>query len=265
MNAARPRWRLAGYLLTALLFYAVFLAATMPASWMGTLLNRLTGGTVSVQQATGSFWHGSGHLTVRAGSAQAIQARVNWSIQPLWLLAGKLQTQVESSGDVDLRATIRLGYRSLAVRDGSGGFPLSAASAVYFPLTLATLTGRVQFSAARLAVDASGLHGAAEMKWLNAGSRIGGLGELGDYRLTLTGQGATAAILVDTLRGEVQLNAKGEWQIQGDGMLTLDGTLATGGRETALTPLLTLLNARRNGSEYSFNIRTRIPSPLPLR
>jgi hypothetical protein len=265
MNTARPRLHLAVYLLAALLFYAVFLLVTTPASWMGVLLNRLTRGTVDIQRTNGSFWHGGGDLAVRAGTAQAMQVRVNWSIQPLWLLAGKLQTQVESSGDIDLRATIRLGYRSVDVRDCSGGFPLTTASAIYVPLTLATLTGRVQFSAARLAVDSSGLHGAAEVKWLNAGSRMGGLGEVGDYRLALAGQGAAAGIQVDTLRGDAQLNAKGEWQIQGDGMLTLDGTLTPGSHEAALTPLVTLLNARRNGNQYSFNIRARVPSPLSFR
>jgi len=264
MTVARPRWRLAGYLLTALLFYAVFLIATLPASAMGMLLSRLTGGAASLQLPTGSFWHGSGELAIRSGTPQTLRARVSWSIQPFWLLIGKLQTQFESSGDIEARTTLRLGYRSLDVRDCSGSFPVSTASAIYFPLTLASLTGQVQFSAEQLALDSSGVHGTLEIKWLNAGSRMGGLADLGDYRLTLTGQGAAVGILADTQRGEVPLNTKGAWQLHGGGTLSLDGTLGAGNREAALTPLLTLLNARRTGDVYTFSIRTHMPSPLPL-
>jgi len=263
MTAARPRWRLIGYVLTALLLYAVFLVVTMPATWMGTALTRLSGGAAGLQRATGSFWHGSGDLAVRTGAPQALQTHLSWSIQPYWLLAGRLQARLEASGDVDAHATIRLGYRSVDIRDCRGSFPAGTASAVYFPLTLASLTGRVQFSAERLAIDSGGAHGALEIKWLDAGSRMGGMADLGDYRLMLTGQGAAVSILADTQRSEVQLNAKGDWQIQGDGMLNVDGTLAPGSREAALTPLLTLLNARRSGNAYTFSVRTPLPSPLP--
>jgi len=86
--------------------------------------------------------------------------------------------------------------------------------------------------------------------------------DLGDYRLMLTGQGAAIGLVADTQRGEVQLNGKGGWQLQ-DGGFNVEGTLAPGSREGALTPLLTLLNARRTGNVYEFGIQTRIPSPLP--
>lgn len=263
MTATRPRRHRIVYLLSALLFYVVFLIATIPANWMGAVLARLSGGAAGLQRTSGSFWHGSGELALRTGTPQSLRVRVSWSIQPYWLLAGKLQAQLESSGDIDARATARLGYRSIDVRDCRGGFPLSTASAFYFPLTLAAPTGRIQFASEHLALESGGVHGALELKWLNAGSRMAGLTDLGDYRLMLTGQGTAVAILADTQRGEVQLNGKGEWQLQGNGALNLDGTLAAGSREAALTPLLTLLNARRTGSVYEFSVHTRIPSPLP--
>ena len=78
-----------------------------------------------------------------------------------------------------------------------------------------------------------------------------------------SGQGAAIGLVADTQRGEVQLNGKGDWQLQGDGTLNIDGTLAAGNREAVLAPLLTLLNARRVGNAYDFSVHTRIPSPLP--
>jgi hypothetical protein len=257
------RQRPIAYLLTAILFYAVFLIATLPADWMGTLLTRFTGGAVGLKRASGSFWHGSGDLAVRTGASQTLQTRIGWTIQPYWLLAGKLQARLESSGDIDARATIRLGYRSIDIRDCDGRFRAAAASAVYFPLTLAALTGQAQFFAERLALDSGGIQGTLDLKWLNAGSRINGMTDLGDYRLVLTGQGAAVGILADTQRGDVQLNAKGSWQAQGDGALSVDGTLTGGSREAVIAPLLALLNARRAGNAYEFSVRARIPSPLP--
>jgi len=262
MTAIRSRWRPITYLLSALLLYAVFLIVTVPASWMGTLLARLTGGAADLQRTTGSFWHGNGELALHTGAPQSLQAHVSWSIQPYWLLAGKVQARFESSGDIDARATARLGYHSIDVRNCRGGFPLSTASAFYFPLTLAALTGSIQFTSEQLTIEPGGIHGALEVKWLNAGSRMAGMTDLGDYRLVLTGQGAAIGLVADTQRGEVQLNGKGGWQLQ-DGGFNVDGTLAPGSREGALTPLLTLLNARRTGNVYEFGIQTRIPSPLP--
>lgn len=255
--------RRAIYVLTGLLAYALFLLINLPASTMHELLTRVSRGTVAIQQPQGSFWNGSGELVVRSQMGQPLRTRLTWSIEPLWLFAGKVQTQLQASGDAELQGTIRIGYRQLTVSNATATLNAEAAGAFYAPLSLAAPTGSVRISTEHLQLDSGGLQGVAQLTWLNAGSRMSGLSDLGDYRLSVAGAGATATIGVETVRGEVAVNGEGKWQVTGDGSLRLDGTITPGSREPALAPLLSLIGARRNGNQYAFGISTRLLPPLP--
>lgn len=254
--------RRAIYVLVGLLAYALFLLINLPASTLHELLTRVSRGTVAIQQPEGSFWNGGGELVIRSPMGEPLRTRLTWSIDPLWLFAGKVQAQLRASGDAELQGTIRIGYRQLAVSDVTATLNAEAASTFYAPLSLAAPTGSIRISTEHLQLDSGGLQGTVQLTWLNAGSRMSGLSDLGDYRLSVAGAGATATIGVETVRGEVAVTGEGKWQVTGDGSLRFDGAITPGSREPALAPLLSLIGARPNGAQYRISTTARVPPPV---
>jgi hypothetical protein len=264
VSGAAPRGRWLGLVAAGVGLYAAFLAATLPAAWMGELLARAGSGALSLEAPQGSFWNGSGVLTVRAPGGTALAAPLTWHIQPLWLFTGRLRARVEASGELKLNSEVTLAYRRARLSALEAELPAGAAGAFYAPALLVAPTGQLHVTAQEFELGAAGARGELHLTWSAAGSRLGGLGELGDYRLVVSGQGPTADLRLETLRGEVQLAGRGQWQAS-DGQLRLDGTIAPGAREPSLAPLLALLRAQRNGDQHAFNLVTRLPLPALLR
>lgn len=249
------RWLLLGLL--GLLCFALFLVVTAPAQWMGQLMARASDGRVSLHAARGSFWDGAGTLSISG----TLNTDLRWSLQPLWLFAGQLRARLEANGDVNLRAEAALAYRDLRFSQVEAALPANAIGVLYAPAQLLSPTGDLQLAATELRIGPGGVHGEARLTWLRAGSRLGGLTELGDYLLVANGQGQDVALRVNTLQGSIQLDATGNWQATRNGAVLLEGTLATQGREAALVPLTALLKAQRDGQRFRFRIENRMPFP----
>jgi hypothetical protein len=255
------RWRLIAYVAAGALFYALFLAATLPAWWMEKLLDHLGQGQVALRDTSGTFWNGEGLLSVRAPGQRVPPARVQWALKPLGLFTGEIQTDISASnGDIEGHATLRLGYHRLGVTAVDITLPAALTGAVYAPASLAAPTGRLRILSSSAELSAAGLSGDIQLDWLNAGARFGGLAEIGDYRLTISGHGPSAGLHLDTLRGKTTLTAQGEWQLSGNGALSLEGALSAGEHDAVLLPLLP--NPRREGDQHRFTLQTSLPVPL---
>jgi len=253
------RWQTIGLVLAGLALFAGSLVITAPARWVGVLLSRSTQGQWQLRDTAGSVWRGSGTLSMNAVGAEAFATRLTWSIQPWWLLAGKIRAELSSPDPGDLHVGVAVGYHSLQLSDAEAKLPATLITALAPTASLFAPTGTLHFSTHDLTLNSQGLAGELQLRWLGAGGRLAGVGELGDYLLVATGQPDGVALRGETLRGEVRLDLHGQWQLTGDGTLTLDGSVAASGpRETALAPLLTMLNARREGDRQVF----RYSSPL---
>lgn len=253
-----PRLAAAGIAL-----YLVFLVATLPAGWAGELLARVTQGQLRLQDPQGSLWRGSGTIALQRAGAQ-LHNRVHWNLQPLWLLTGRLRAEVRSEGDIALQAIVSFGYRRLRVQDLSGEFAAGHAQAFYAPAMLLSPTGQVKVNASEFELGKSGFSGEARLTWSGAGSKLGGAAEIGDYLLIANGRDGAAALRVETLRGDIKIDARGSWQAKTDGSLALEGSLVPGNREAALGPLLAALNVRKDGDRYPIRLNTRLPLPAIL-
>lgn len=256
MNAA-GRWRWVLFGLLGVLCFGLFLVVTAPAHWMGLLLARASDGRITLHAARGSFWDGAGTLSISG----TLSSDVRWSLQPLWLFAGQLRARLEAEGELNLRADAALAYRDLRLNQVSALLPANALGALYAPAQLLSPTGELQLAATELRIGPDGVHGEARLTWLRAGSRLGGLTELGDYLLVANGQGRPVALQVKTLQGSIQLDATGSWQANREGGIQLEGTLGAQGRESALVPLISLLKAQRDGQVFRFRIENRVPFP----
>jgi general secretion pathway protein N len=264
-TAVANRWRGLAYLGAGLCAYVLFALITLPAYWADWLLNRVSHNDVRILQSEGTLWNGSGNLVIQSAGQERMQTRIVWELQPLWLFTGKLQARLRSpDSNSPLNTTIRIGYHHLTLREVEATVPMSVLSAFNPAVELVAPSGRLQITAQQTTLTPAGLEGDAQLTWLGAGARMGGLSEIGDYRLVVNGRGATAELRVETLRGDVAVTAQGEWQAQGEGLLRLSGTVAPGGREQTLAPLLAMLNAQNNNGQYSWTLTSRFSPALLL-
>jgi hypothetical protein len=243
--------------------YVLFALITLPAYWADWLLNRASQSAVRIQQPEGTLWSGAGNLVLQSAGQERLQTRIAWELQPLWLFTGKLQARLNSpDSNTPLNATIRIGYRHLTILDVDATLPMSVFSAFNPAIDLVAPSGRLQISAQQATLTPAGLEGGLQLTWLDAGARMGGLNEIGDYRLVVTGRGPTAELRIETLRGDVAVAAQGEWQTQGEGLVRLSGSVSPGNREQSLGPLLAMLNAQNNNGQYSWTLTRRLPLAL---
>jgi len=156
-----------------------------------------------------------------------------------------------------LNATLRIGYHHVSISDVDAAIPVSVLSAFIPAIDLVAPSGHLQITAQQATLTPAGLDGGMQLTWLGAGARMGGLNEVGDYRLVVNGRGPTAELRIETLRGDVGVTAQGEWQAQGEGLVRLTGNVTPGNREQTLRPLLTMLNAQNNNGQYSWSLNSR--------
>jgi general secretion pathway protein N len=280
-TVAKRRWRGLVYLGAALCGFAGFLLITLPAYWADWLVSRASHNTVRIQQPEGTLWDGTGNLVIHSAGQERMQTRIAWELQPRWLFTGKLQVRLSSRDggntapaysalppsmavvSAPLNATLRIGYRHLSISDVDAAVPVSVLSAFNPVIDLVAPSGHLQITAQQATLTTAGLEGSVQLTWLGAGARLGGLSEVGDYRLVVNGRGATAELRIDTLRGDVGITAQGEWQAQGEGLLHLTGNINPGSREQTLRPLLAMMKARNNNGQYNWAVNSRF-SPAQL-
>jgi hypothetical protein len=264
MTASQIRWRWWQLAVTGVLLYVLFLAITLPAYWLSDLVIRASRGMLRLEATQGSVWDGSGNLVVRHSGPAALTSRIHWNFQPLALFTGRLQVELQARGDLAVKGQVALGYHTLHLGNIEAELPATLIQAFYTPAALLSPTGTLRASAAELELGRSGLAGEGKLTWLGAGGKFGGIGEIGDYQLVVSGQNGPANLRLETLRGDLRLDARGSWQLNTDGLLQLDGTLTAGPREAMLAPLLTMLNARKEGDRHAFQISTRLAPPAFL-
>jgi general secretion pathway protein N len=249
-----------GYALLGAVFYLVFLLATVPAAWLAWGLARATQGAVSLSAPVGSAWSGSGGLVLhRAPEPPRQLGRVRWGVNPLWLVTGRLGigATLDIAGGGEARARLRVGPGSVVVPELTASFAAQALPGLYSPAALLDPKGRVELRAEDLALGSSSVAGRAEINWQAAATGLSSVQPLGDYRVTLEGQGAAATVKLETLSGELQLSGTGQWQA-GTGQLNFTGTAAARSRAEELGTLLRLMGPDQGGGRHAFSFNLAI-------
>jgi general secretion pathway protein N len=236
----KTRWLL--YAVFGLVFYLLFLIIEMPASWFAWGLNRYTQGTVRLDPTAGSLWGGKGRLVIYYPPTTLHEfGQTEWRINPLWLIAGRVQLFVQTSHqDRQIKTTLGVARNSFMLKDTEAELPAVFVAQLYKPLSLISPQGKVRISAADLTFAPEKLEGAAALEWLNAGSSLSSVQPLGDYRLDITGAEKNAALKLTTLRGDLEISGTGQWQLP-DGRITFTGEAVAARREKELEPLMQLL------------------------
>ncbi len=267
MIDARRMRKGAGYLLLGLTLYLLFLIADLPAVWLAEAATRWSNGVVMLATPRGSFWGGSGELHA-GGAATGVRhlGTLQWRVNPLWLLAGRVQLTMQLDGPAARgQASLRVGLRQINVQDLATTLPAQLIALVYPPAAFFAPTGTIEVKAPNIELSREGLVAVVEAQWLGAGGRFTAPSGLGDYRVELTGRGETAIFRITTLRGNLELVGDGQWHITGEGDVQFLGGATPRGDAAQLEPLLKVLGPDLGNGRREIRFNARVPLVRQLR
>jgi len=231
--------------------YLVFLAATLPASWIHYALERASGGALALGETRGTIWNGRGALAARSGDGFRAIGDIQWRSNPLSIFTGKLNIAVTGSAPgADLKVNVGVGLRSLRVQNLDASIPVSMLEPAIPGAALVKPQGRVRVTADSLEIGPASVRGAATADWSEAG--MSGIARVGDYRLQVTGNGDSAAIKLATLRGDLRVRGDGQWTAKEPGVVRMRGVAETSPGRKELEPLLTLVAGGGSGNMRQF-------------
>lgn len=246
------------YGLGGLALYALFLVLTAPAAWLAGRLPGLTQQRVALAAPQGSLWYGSGDLllTLPGAGTQNI-GRAHWRIQPLALFTAKLRYAVELQlVDGRLAGSLYATRDGVVVDELQGRLSAPGAARLYPPLGLFDPAGEVTVRASAFGLAQRQVSGQAELTWQGAASNLSAVKPLGDYRLTVTGQGQSARLRLETVKGSLSLTGEGLW-MPTVGALQFNGMARPLERAADLEPLLRLLGPDRGAGQRSLSVNAR--------
>lgn len=241
--------------------YLFFLVSLAPASWLAWAVNQKSDGAVSLTQTQGTIWSGEGRLGIPTKLTHSIDlGLISWHLNPWQLLTGAINlgiTAQSSSRQIVTDVNIRRGKIQLV--DTSLELPAQLAKEFYAPAALIAPSGQIHIKSDNWIVTPDGVEGEIELLWRSASSALLDNQPLGDYRLVATGKGPRLQLRLITLKGDLELNASGGWDIMGSGALNLSGTARARTKSEQFEPLLVLLGKNRGKGARKFNINIRLP------
>jgi general secretion pathway protein N len=254
----KTRWLL--YAVFGLVFYLLFLIIEMPASWLAWGLNRYTQGTVRLDPIAGSLWGGKGRLVIYYPPTTPHEfGQTEWRINPLWLIAGRVQLSVQTSHqDRQIKTTLGVARNNFMLNDTAAELPAPFIARIYPPLSLISPQGKVRISTEGLTFSPDKMQGAAALEWLNAGSSLSSVQPLGDYRLEITGAEKNANLKLTTLRGDLEFTGQGQWQTH-TGQLQINGSALPRARAGELESLLNMIGPDQGGGRRALTINASHP------
>jgi general secretion pathway protein N len=197
--------------LLALLFGGIFLGgliAFAPASLMGSILERASGGMLTLAQTKGGLWQGSGVALLRQKSSYQMLGSYRWHLK---IFSAALQVQAGEATPMTVRYIPFAGR--INVDNLHLTLPASIISIAAPQLGPYQLMGSFEASSDHLTLNAGSMDGQINVDWLNAASALSAIRPLGDYRIVLQGNGATLDAQLSTLSGKLQLDAKGSYDM----------------------------------------------------
>ncbi|MDR2836985.1 MAG: type II secretion system protein N [Azonexus sp.] len=256
-------WSLAGMVAMALTALAF-----LPAAWLAPLVERETGGRLTLGDAEGTVWRGSaligGKVEKTADGGEAVTpllpGRFVWRLSPLILL-GQVDLELANPdalgesgelGELGQPLKLRGNWRQFALDAAALRLPGERLASLGAPLNTIQPAGRLLLAWGPLQFtrleEGWRINGSMNLRIDDLASRLSPIKPLGSYRLALAWQGEEAPLTLTTAQGPLLLNGNGVWA---NGRLRFSGAAAAAaGQEEGLANLLNLLGQpRREGDK----------------
>jgi general secretion pathway protein N len=221
-----------------------------PASWMSMLVEKQTGGRLTLGDAQGSLWHGSAFIGGAPSGSDPVTpllpGRFEWRLSPLALLG---QVDLDLANPDALAQAVRVtgSWNQWQVNPGSMILPAERLAGLGAPLNTIQPAGRMRlvWTALQLSRDGNAIavNGTTTLHMDDIGSRLSPIKPLGAYQLAMDWRGRQAALELKSVRGPLLLSGSGSLT---NGRLKFSGKAeAEEGQEDRLANLLNLLGQRR--------------------
>jgi general secretion pathway protein N len=224
--------------------------ASFPAAWLGPIVERQTGGRLTLGDAQGTLWRGSAFLGGAPGAGGAVTpllpGRFSWRLSPL-VLVGHVALQLENPLALSQPLRVDGNWSQWQVSPAELLLPAEGLSGLGAPLNTLAPSGvmRLSWSALELVrqPQAVAVNGRTVLTMSDMGSRMSPVRPLGSYQLAMDWQGQQARLNLTTVRGALLLSGSGTLD---RGRLQFSGQAsAANGYEETLGNLLNLLGQRR--------------------
>ena len=236
--------------LLVVLVVAATVLAFLPAAWLGPLVERQTGGRLTLGDAQGTLWRGSAFIGGAPGVGGAVTpllpGRFSWTLSPLVAL-GQVSMTLENPQALANPVRVEGSWSQWQVNAGELLLPAEGLSGLGAPLNTLAPSGRIRLSWNTLDLlrqqRAVTLQGRTVLSMSDMGSRMSPVKPLGSYEMIMDWRGPQADLTLRTVRGALLLSGSGMLQ---NGRLRFSGqATAADGYEDALGTMLNLLGQRR--------------------
>jgi len=244
--------------LTGAIAYAMFLVATVPASWLAARIARETDGALRLQDPQGTFWAGSAHALVTSAAGQLALDRVQWRFAPLELAAGRAAFDFSAVGrGLEARARIGRGLSEWIAGPVTASLDASLAASSVPMLAAWRPEGRIHLDVANVRWNDLGrATGTAHLTWDGAMVSLSDVRPLGRYALDASADQGPAHITISTVEGPLRIAGKGTFAPPS--RLDFSGEARGEGPDAgALEPLLNLIGPRRADGSRAIDVRTK--------
>jgi general secretion pathway protein N len=228
--------------LTVLLFF--------PATWLGPIVEKQTGGRLTLGDAQGTLWRGSAFIGGAPGEGGAVTpllpGRFSWELSKLVML-GRVKLHLENPQALTQPVVVTGSWSQWQVSPAAIKLPAEGLTGLGAPLNTLAPSGTMRLSWTTLALERMGnavaVNGRTLLSMQDMGSRMAPIKPLGSYELTLDWRGQQAQLNLSTVRGALLLSGTGSLT---NGRLQFSGQAeAAAGYEETLGNLLNLLGQRR--------------------
>ncbi|MBC3872253.1 type II secretion system protein N [Undibacterium flavidum] len=222
----------------------------LPASWVGSLIEKQTMGRVSLGDIQGSFWRGSAFVGVAVDNKSAVTplfpGRFNWQISPAILL-GQVAVVLENTSVMSAPLKIDGNFQQWQISPNSLSLPPERLEGLGAPLNTIGPSGKINLRWGQLEASLINgqtlLNGHMQLEMNEMASRASSIKPLGSYAMEFDWRGDTANLVLSTSKGPMMLEGTGALQ---HGRFQFSGkAYAEAGQEEKMANLLNLLGRRR--------------------
>jgi general secretion pathway protein N len=229
---------------------AVTVLVFLPAAWLGPLVERQTGGRLTLGDAQGTLWRGSAFVGGAPGQGGSVTpllpGRFSWRLSPL-VLFGQVNMDLANSEALAQPVRITGSWSQWQVSAGELLLPAEGLAGLGAPLNTLAPSGVIKLSWNLLDIARQGqtavMQGRTVLSLTDMGSRMSPIKPLGSYEMAMDWRGQQADLSLRTVRGALLLSGSGTLE---NGRLRFSGQAqAAEGYEETLGNLLNLLGQRR--------------------
>ena len=197
-----------------MLIYVTCLLSFAPASTLPWLVNHFAPGQIMAESSSGTLWHGEmrGIVLAAKGKQMLTLGQGNWSLNPFWLLTGKLPFDFRlSGGSAWGNGHIVFGSNSLKLQQLDFSFPAALLAYANSELNIGSLEEVMNIRSNDLLLQENHYQGHAEVTWERAATSLSKIKPLGNYSLAATGAGKALQLQLQTRSGPLTLAGSGSW------------------------------------------------------